>query len=132
MNLKKFMKKIDVEQVVIGVLIIVLVVLVVVYVNKNNEGFEGTKPKLYFFYVDWCPHCTTAKETIFNDSVWKQLNTNNNVELIKVNCEGTDEETNLAKENNIKAYPTVIIDNNGQKKDVDVSKSSIQTLISTF
>lgn len=129
------MKKIDVEQVVVGVLIIVLVVLVVVYVNKNNEGFEGGgKPKLYFFYVDWCPHCQDAKDNVFNDKEWNKLENKNKVELIKVNCEGSEEEKALAKENNVKAYPTVVLDNNGDKTELDsgVTPSSVNTLLSNF
>ena len=75
------------DQVVVCVLLVVLVVLVVYYVNQNtNEGFEAEKPKLYMFYVDWCPHCKTIKTSI---KIKKELNNkkinNKNVEVELVN-----------------------------------------------
>ena len=124
-NFNKIMKSIDVEQIIVGILIIVLVVLVIVYVNKNNEGFNDSndvnKPILYFFYVDWCPHCTDAKESVFGDNEkdntkWNNntnLSNKNNVNLVKVNCEGSDKNKALAKKYNVSAYPTVIVEANG-------------------
>ena len=139
MNLKKMMgglgKKMTLENVVIVVLLVVLVVLVVHYVNKNNEGFDNTsKPKCYFFYVDWCPHCTKAKENVFNNESWKKVKGHEKVDLVMVNCEGTEEEKSLAKSNNVQAYPTVICDNGKEKKELEegVSPSSVSDLISKF
>ena len=139
MNLKKMMgglsKKMTLENVVIVVLLVVLVVLVVHYVNKNNEGFDtNSKHKLYFFYVDWCPHCTKAKENVFNDKTWNTVKGHENVELVMVNCEGSDEEKKLAKEFNVSAYPTVIGDNGNERVELEegVSPSSVSDLISRF
>ena len=139
MSLKKMMsglkKNMNLENVIIAVLLVILVVLVVHYVNKNNEGFySNVKPKLYFFFVDWCPHCTKAKESVFNDESWKKVNGNEKVELVMVNCEGSDEEKALAKANNVQAYPTVVLDNNGKKEELEsgVSPSSVSDLISRY
>lgn len=146
MNLKKMMgglkkmmngltKKMNLENVVILVLLVVLVILVVHYVNKNNEGFDNNeKPKLYLFYVDWCPHCTKAKENVFNDKTWNTVNGNEKVELVMVNCEGSEEEKKLAKEFNVNAYPTVVMDNGKEKKELEegVSPSSVSDLINNF
>lgn len=136
MSLKKMMgglkKKMSLENVVILVLLVVLVILVVHYVNKNNEGFgNNTKPKLYFFFVDWCPHCTKAKENVFNDKTWKTVNGHEKVELVKVNCEGTDEEKKLAKEYNVKAYPTLVKDNGSERVEFEegVSGDAISEFI---
>ena len=89
MSLKKMMsglkKNMNLENVIIAVLLVILVVLVVHYVNKNNEGFySNVKPKLYFFFVDWCPHCTKAKESVFNDESWKKVNGNEKVDLLSL------------------------------------------------
>ena len=139
MNLKKMMsgltKKMNLENVVIVILLVVLVILVVHYVNKNNEGFNNnTKPKLYFFFVNWCPHCTKAKENVFNDKTWNTVKGHENVELVMVNCEGSEEEKKLAKKFNVNAYPTVVMDNGNKKKELEegVSSSNVSNLISNF
>ena len=131
-SFNKMMKSIDMEQICVGILIIVLVVLVIVYVNKNNEGFnDGDKPTLYFFYVDWCPHCTDAKESVFGDSVWnsnKSLTNKNNVNLVKVNCESSDKNKALAKKYNVSAYPTIILEANGNKANFEGNPKSPESI----
>ena len=111
-NFKKIMKSIDCEQIIVGILIIILVVLVIVYVNKNNEGFDGNKPILYLFYVDWCPHCKDAKEMVFDDSVWNSndslITNRDNVNLVKVDCT-KDENKSLAEKYNVQGYPTIVL-----------------------
>jgi len=104
------------EQIVICVLLVVLVVLVIYYVNQNtSERFSNDSEPvvLYLFYVDWCPHCKTAKPQVAE--LEKQLNNKpvngKNVVVKQVNCEGTDEERALAKENDVKAYPTIVLKN---------------------
>ena len=142
-NLKKMLnlnnvfskKNMNLENIVVAVLVVVLVVLVVYYVRKNREGFnDDEKPTLYFFFVDWCPHCTTAKENVF-DEFNKNVKNSDKVNLVKVNCEGSEEEKNLAKEHNVRGYPTVVLkENNGKTHELDegVSASSINSLISRF
>ena len=128
-------RNMSVENVVIAILLVVLVVLVVYYVKKNNEGFESNnKPKLYFFYVDWCPHCTKAKENVFNEESWKNVENSDRVELVKINCEGSDEEKALAKKNNVQAFPTVILEKDGESHELEegVSPSSVSDLISRY
>ena len=139
MNIKKMLKVVNVEQVVVCILVVVLVVLVVYYVNKNSEGFNdnannNSKPTLYFFYVDWCPHCTRAKETTFNDAKWNNVNNKDNVNLVKVDCEASEENKALATEYNVQGYPSVVLTNNNKKKELEegVSPASISNLISNF
>ena len=99
-----------------------MVVLVVYYVRQNNsENFESEQEPviLYLFFVDWCPHCKTAKPQVAE--LEKQLAAKNNkvkgrtVEVRLVNCEGTDEEKELAKRNDVKAYPSVVLEKDGDK-----------------
>ena len=140
LNSKKLMKSINLEHVVIAILVIVLIVLVVVYVNKNNEGFSRDTATLYFFHVDWCPHCTTAKKTTFdggsNETKIKNTKTKdgNSVELVKVDCEGSDEEKALAKKHGVSAFPTVILVFGEKTEELKggVSPSNVTDLISSF
>ena len=116
------LKSMSSEQMVICVLLLILVVLVIYYVNQNrNENFtdDDSRPVvLYLFYVDWCPHCKTAKPQL--SKLEKDLAKNNNkvngktVEVRQVNCEGSDEEKELAKEHKVNAYPTVVLHNQGE------------------
>ena len=96
-------KGIKVEQCLVCVLVIVLVVLVVYYVNKNNEGFSD-KPTLYFFFVDWCGYCKKAKPKV--DEMENNKAITDKVNIKRINCEGSDEEKELAKEYNVNGYPT--------------------------
>ena len=106
---KSIFDNVTTDQVIICVLLVVLVVLVIYYVNQNtNEGFEGDRPVLYLFYVDWCPHCKTAKPKV--NELKKELNNKKinkkHVDVELVNCEENKE---LAKQFNVRAYPTVYL-----------------------
>jgi thiol-disulfide isomerase/thioredoxin len=103
-KMNNLFKGINLEQCCVCCLVIVLVVLVVYYVNKNNEGFGGDKPTLYFFFVDWCGYCKKAKPKVSemeNDS-----SITDKVNIKRINCEGSSEEKALAKEYNVDGYPT--------------------------
>ena len=111
----KSVKSMSSEKIVIGVLLVILVGLVLYYVKQNrSEGFtESSEPiVVYLFYVDWCPHCKTAKPKMAE--VQKNLAKNNNkvngndVIIEMVNCEGSEKEKELAREMDVKAYPTVV------------------------
>ena len=110
------------ENIVILVLLVILVVLVVYYIRQNNEGFSE-RPTVYFFYVDWCPHCKTAKPKV---QEFKKNNSHVNVE--EVNCEENKE---LAKKFNVKAYPTVYLVNNEEKTELKegISVNSLNNLV---
>ena len=120
MNLVKNLKKMTRMQMCLAVLVLVAVVAGGVMLMKRNEGFnnESKQPVVvYFFYVDWCPHCTTAKPEVaaFEEELAAQNNLINDtpIEVRQVNCE---EEAELAKEFDVKAYPTVIAVNNNKKE----------------
>jgi thiol-disulfide isomerase/thioredoxin len=88
------------------------------YVNTNNTGNpEPSDAVLYFFYADWCPHCTRAKEQggpwhIFKSRNGEQVIKNNTVIDIKeVDC--TDGNESMVKEYNVKGYPTILLVKNG-------------------
>jgi thiol-disulfide isomerase/thioredoxin len=120
---KLSLPKMNTENVLIAVLLVVLIVLVVMFVKQNRETFTGKKVVVYFFFVDWCPHCTTAKPEVAKlaNEVKKNNGKLNGVEVVvkQVNAEKNAE---LAKANNVSAYPTVILEKaNGDK--VELNKS---------
>ena len=118
-----FLNSINNEQVIICLLLVILVVLVVYYVHQNNrESFNESSPTLYFFFVDWCPHCTNAKPKI--EDLKKELQNNKvkgkNVVVRSVNCE---EEKDLAKQFNVRAYPSLVLVNGEEKTEYDAGVS---------
>ena len=112
------------ENLVIVILLIILVVLVVYYIRQNNENYNN-RPTVYFFYVDWCPHCKTAKPKV--DDFIKN---NSNVNVKKINCE-KEENKALAQEFNVKGYPTIVLEKNNKRKELEtgVSVESINNLV---
>ena len=111
LNVKKLMKSVNVENVVIGVLVFVLLVLVVVYVRQNNEGFEAQntdKPELKFYMAPWCGFCQDAKKYVF-DEFEKNVDHSDKVKLVTINC---DEEKEKCSAAGIEAFPTCIMNGN--------------------
>lgn len=110
------------ENIVILVLLVILVILVVYYVRQNNEAFSE-RPTVYFFYVDWCPHCKTAKPKV---KEFKSKNPNINVK--EVNC---DKEKELARKFNVRAYPTVYLVKGEEKTELNegISVKSLNNLV---
>lgn len=96
--------------------------------NENNEGLNNLKEKpdpdanqvvLVLFYVDWCPHCVSTKPVF--KKVIQELNNQNvngkNVKVHSCNCEGSQVEQEVAKENNIEGYPTIKLIKNSETID---------------
>tara|TARA_B110000046_G_scaffold118067_1_gene124888 strand:+ start:74 stop:475 length:402 start_codon:yes stop_codon:yes gene_type:complete len=128
LNVKKLMKSVNAENVVIGVLVVILVILVVVYVKQNNEQFQ-IKGELYFFYVDWCPHCTSAKPVF--DKLEKDNSVTSKAVIKRINCEGSDKEKQLAEDFKVKGFPSVVFVIGGERRELEsgVSESAIKHLI---
>lgn len=110
------------ENIVILVLLVILVILVVYYIRQNNEGFSE-RPTVYFFYVDWCPHCKTAKPKV---KEFKSRNSHVNVK--EVNCEKDKE---LARKFNVRAYPTIYLVRGEEKTELNegISVNSLNKLV---
>ena len=102
--------------------------------NVFTERFSGNAT-LYFFYADWCPHCTNAKPEVA--ALEQELATQNNlmngvpVEVKQVNC---DEEKELAAEHNVKAYPTVVAVKGNETEQLNnkVTKSNLKDWLSSL
>jgi thiol-disulfide isomerase/thioredoxin len=95
-----------------------------------NADMRSNEVVVYFFYVDWCPHCKTALPEWFkfkNQYDGKEVN-HYTVRCVEMNCtDETPEITNVIHEYKIEGYPTVKMLKNGTKIEFD-SKISFGTL----
>ena len=99
--------------------------------TSNGEGGStedsDKEAELMLFYVDWCPHCKTAKP------VWedfkKQIgdNTVNGIKLnfFEVDC---DKDTATSDKFKVKGFPTIKLLKGNQIIEYD-AKPSVATLI---
>jgi thiol-disulfide isomerase/thioredoxin len=126
--MNRTMKKLMNNKVLMSVLVLVLVALGALYVMRPKENFnDEEKCMLNFFYVDWCPHCKTAKPEV--EKLEKELAENNGalkgtnvkVQVNKINPEENDANRQKAEKNNVNAYPTVVIEdkNGGVKAELE-------------
>jgi len=141
-NLKKYDNVINVLLVVLSVIVIFMLIDVVMKRQRPNrlqqEGFSSCKmqqqqdkddklssvkssdkPKMVFYYADWCGHCTHTKPE------WKKLEeayeNDDKVSIEKVN------EQNMSNEDKrklkIEGYPTIILFVNGKAIPYEGSRS---------
>ena len=93
--------------------------------SKNSKDAE-----IMFFYVDWCPHCKTAKPA-WNDVKSEYENkTINGYKVIftEINCtEETAEVESLMNKYSIEGFPTIKLLKDGQVVEYD-AKPTKETL----
>jgi len=127
LNVKKLMKSVNAENVVIGVLVLILVILVVVYVKQNNEGFDAhePKPELKFYMTTWCGYCKAAKLNVFD--AFKS----DKVTLVTIDCDKEDAKCSAA---GIEGFPTLVLNGEtfqGSASDPDAVDKFITETLST-
>jgi thiol-disulfide isomerase/thioredoxin len=124
--------------------VIVLVIIGVVYYfysKKSSETFTSSydsekQAELMLFYVDWCPHCKTAKP------VWDELKTEYkdktingyNVLFTEINCTTeTPEIEKLIAKFSIEGYPTIKLLKDGQVIEYDAkpTKDTLTQFLNT-
>jgi len=122
---KKLLKQLTLKNLLIA-LAVCVAAFVLVKVLRSQENFNEGEAKIYFFYVDWCPHCVKAKPEVAN---FKKNNAN--VEVVEVDC---DKQKDLAKEFGVRAYPTVYGFKNGEKVEFNnrVTESNLNDFYSTL
>ena len=107
--------------------------------NANRE--TGPKDKnanatLMLFYVDWCPHCKTAKpewESLKSQYDGKSIN-GYTIDFVEYNCTNeSDEVSQLMDKYNIEGYPTIklIKDNQVIEYDAKPTKSTMEQFLNT-
>lgn len=106
--------------------------------NIANIGDRSNNVDVYFFHVDWCPHCIKAMPE------WNKFSEKTNGTLVngyKVICHNIDctndadpTISQLIKNNNIAGYPTVNIsfdDGTQITFDSNISSNSLATFVTT-
>ena len=131
---------------VYGFIFFVLLCLIAYYVYKNNVLKELNKPgtsdipnsgelkgdtAVHFFFADWCPHCTKAKQP-WNS--FKTMYTDKTVNGYKIKFkehdmtdDDSDETNRTRKMYNIEGYPTVKMKKGNDMIDFD-AKITIDSL----
>lgn len=139
-------------KIVVGVIFGLLLVIFSYYVYKHyateNTIFHANReniPKdsnsdktatLMLFYVDWCPHCKTAKpewEALKADYDDKMIN-GYTIHFTEYNCTNESSEiTELMDKYNIEGYPTIklVKDNQIVEYDAKPSKSTMEQFLHT-
>lgn len=107
------------------------------YSDVANAATEKIEVIIYFFHVDWCPHCKTAlpewekfKNEYHNKEVGKYKTKCNTV-----NCtEETSDITSLINEYNIEGYPTIkmLKENNKIEFDSKISYYTLKQFVDTM
>lgn len=107
--------------------------------NREQEGFTSDSNKvatMMLFYVDWCPHCKTAKpewENLKSEYEGKQIN-GYTLEFIEHNCTTESAETEeLMNKYKIEGYPTIklIKDNEVVEYDAKPTKATMEQFLHT-
>jgi len=99
--------------------------------NQAEEGNSLKEAELMFFYVDWCPHCKTAKpdwEEVKSEYENKTIN-GYRIIFTEINCTNESEEVEkLMNKYKIEGYPTIKLLKDGQIIEYD-AKPSKDTII---
>jgi thiol-disulfide isomerase/thioredoxin len=105
--------------------------------NRENSPGNGERmATLMLFYVDWCPHCKTAKpewESLKEQYEGKEIN-GYKLSFIEHNCTNESEEvTSLMDKYNIEGYPTIKLlkDNQIIEYDAKPTKSTMDQFLHT-
>ena len=129
------------------VLLIVIFITYYIYANYINqttycatrEGLENNEEKqatLMYFYVDWCPHCKTAKpewDSLKTEYEGKQIN-GYTMKFIEYNCTTETPETEeLMNKYKIEGYPTIKLlkDNQVIEYDAKPTKATMSQFLTT-
>jgi thiol-disulfide isomerase/thioredoxin len=134
--------------VVVALLLIVLAYYTYKQYSDTQSSFKANRehiPKdpnsnktatLMLFYVDWCPHCKTAKpewESLKSEYEGTTIN-GYTIMFVEHNCTNESEEVSqLMDKYNIEGYPTIklIKDNQVIEYDAKPTKSTMEQFLNT-
>lgn len=102
-----------------------------------NANTRNSEAQLYFFHVDWCPHCKKALPD------WNQFKASHNgkeingykVKCIDLNCtDETGDVTAAINKYSIDSYPTIklVKDENTIDFDSKITASSLEQFVNTM
>jgi len=101
------------------------------FTDVANANRRQTDVMIYFFHVDWCPHCKTALpewNSFKSEYDGKEMN-GYTVNCVDTNCtEETPEITKMIKTFNINSYPNVQMQKNNDIIifDSKITKTSLE------
>jgi len=84
--------------------------------NYIKEDYNSDSNNFKMYYVDWCPHCVSAKPHFKKLMKHRKIN-NNKIKYHLIDCEKNPK---LAEEAGITGYPTFIL-NDAKKYEGDRS-----------
>lgn len=104
--------------------------------NPNSEHMkhdedDGKVAEIMLFYVDWCPHCKTAKPVWEEVKAEYQNKTINGYKVLftEINCTTeSDEVEQLLNKYKIEGFPTIKLLKDGQVVEYD-AKTTKDTLV---
>lgn len=109
--------------IVIGIIVIALLIIYFVGLSKNwsfqldgftdggSSGGGGANPKLTMYYVDWCPHCTSAKPDF--QSVMGNGTATINGKTVDIAMVNPEKDPDAAAGKPVKGYPTILYETPG-------------------
>ena len=105
--------------IIVGLIITALVIIYFVGLPSNwsfkvdgfTDGGNGSNPKLTMYYVDWCPHCTSAKPDF--QSVMGNGTATINGKTVDVAMVNPEKDPNAAAGKPVKGYPTILFESPG-------------------
>jgi thiol-disulfide isomerase/thioredoxin len=96
--------------------------------NAKNDPNSNKTAQMMLFYVDWCPHCKTAKpewENLKSEYEGKQIN-GYTVTFTEYNCTAeTPENEELMNKYKIEGYPTIKLLKSGQVIEYDAKPTKV-------
>jgi len=108
--------------------------------TSNNEHMSSSsnskEAELLLFYVDWCPHCKTAKPAWEEIKAQYENTTINGYKVIftEINCtEETAEVEQMMNKYNIEGFPTIKLLKDGQVVEYDAkpTKDTLDQFLNT-
>jgi thiol-disulfide isomerase/thioredoxin len=104
--------------------------------QPNDDG--SNEATVYFFFADWCPHCTKAKPewTVFANEKDGKIVNGTKLRCIMVDCSDPDVPDVAAKidQYEIKSYPTIklVFKDNTYDFDASVTKEHLDQFVETI
>ena len=104
--------------------------------NGSSNPNTNKEAELILFYVDWCPHCKTAKPEWDQVKAEYEGKTVNGYKIIftEINCTNeTAEIENIIKTYKIEGYPTIKLIKDGQiiEYDAKPTKATMEQFLNT-
>jgi thiol-disulfide isomerase/thioredoxin len=102
----------------------------------SSDSKNGKSAELLLFYVDWCPHCKTAKPAWDEIKTQYENKTINGYKVIftEINCtEETAEVEEMMNKYSIEGFPTIKLLKDGQIVEYDAkpTKSTLDQFLNT-